>query len=97
MSSNANSGWHICADGYERWALVVGLVEGRHQGADSRTAISGRRRDMGQRGQTIRKANPLIGLDAHTRKVILEERDAARGDSSPQGQVPQLSLELPYR
>ena len=25
----------------------------------------------------IRKANPLIGLDAHTRKVILEERDAA--------------------
>ena len=30
---------------------------------------------------TIRKANPLIGLDAHTRKVILEERDAARGDS----------------
>ena len=30
---------------------------------------------------TIQKANPLIGLDAHTRKVILEERDAARGDS----------------
>ena len=30
---------------------------------------------------TIRKANPLIGLDAHTRKVILEERDAARLDS----------------
>ena len=30
---------------------------------------------------TIRKANPLIGLDAHTRKVILEERDEARGDS----------------
>ena len=30
---------------------------------------------------TIRKANPLIGLDAHTRKVILEERTAARGDS----------------
>ena len=30
---------------------------------------------------TIRKANPLIGLDAHTRKVILEERDLARGDS----------------
>ncbi len=29
---------------------------------------------------TIRKANPLIGLDSHTRKVILEERDAARGD-----------------
>ena len=33
------------------------------------------------RWPTIRKANPLIGLDAHTRKVILEERDAARGDS----------------
>ena len=30
---------------------------------------------------TIRRANPLINLDAHTRKVILEERDAARGDS----------------
>ena len=30
---------------------------------------------------TIRKANPLIGLDAHTRRVILEERDLARGDS----------------
>ena len=30
---------------------------------------------------TIRKANPLIGLDAHTRKVILEERDEARGDT----------------
>ena len=50
QSAKANSGWHICADGYERWALVVGLVEGRHQGADSRTAISGRRRDMGQCG-----------------------------------------------
>ena len=33
------------------------------------------------RWATIRKANPLIGLDAHTRKVILEERDLARGDS----------------
>ena len=30
---------------------------------------------------TIRKANPLIGLDAHTRKVILEERNEARNDS----------------
>ena len=29
----------------------------------------------------IRKANPLIGLDSHTRQVILEERDLARGDS----------------
>ena len=30
---------------------------------------------------TIRKANPLIDLDPHTRKVILEERDgAARSD-----------------
>ena len=33
------------------------------------------------RWPTIRKANPLIGLDPHTRKVILEERDAARLDS----------------
>ena len=32
------------------------------------------------RWPTIRKANPLIGLDAHTRKVILEERDSARSD-----------------
>ena len=30
---------------------------------------------------TIRKANPLINLDAHTRKVVLEERDKARHDS----------------
>ena len=37
--------------------------------------------DTWDKWATIRKANPLIGLDAHTRKVILEERDAARGDS----------------
>ena len=37
--------------------------------------------DTWDKRATIRKANPLIGLDAHTRKVILEERDAARGDS----------------
>lgn len=30
---------------------------------------------------TIRRANPLIGVDAHTRRVILEERDEARLDS----------------
>ena len=30
---------------------------------------------------TIQKANPLVNVDAHTRKVILEERDLARTDS----------------
>ena len=30
---------------------------------------------------TIRKANPLIYLDPHTRRVVLDERNAARTDS----------------
>ena len=30
---------------------------------------------------TIRKANPLIHLDAHARKVVLDERNAARKDT----------------
>ena len=44
---------------------------------------------------TIRKANPLIGLDAHTRKVILEERDAARGDSRLKARFLSYRLNVP--
>ena len=62
--------------GHWWWDLVADGTKGRthvqlFQGAA----------DTWDKWSTIRKANPLIGLDAHTRKVILEERDAARGDS----------------
>ena len=44
---------------------------------------------------TIRKANPLIGLDSHTRQVILEERDAARGDSRLKARFLSYRLNVP--
>ena len=44
---------------------------------------------------TIRKANPLIGLDSHTRKVILEERDLARGDSRLKARFLSYRLNVP--
>ena len=46
---------------------------------------------------TIRKANPLIGLDAHARKVILEERDAARVDSRLKARFCSYRLNIPSR
>ena len=47
--------------------------------------------------QTIRKANPLIGLDPHTRKVVLEERDAARRDSRLKARFLSYRLNIPSR
>ena len=54
-----------------------------HDGTKGRTYVQLFQGDVETWDQwpTIRKANPLIGLDAHTRKVILEERDEARGDT----------------
>ena len=46
---------------------------------------------------TIRKANPLIMEDAHTRKVILEERDEARGDSRLKARFLSYRLNLPSK
>ena len=44
---------------------------------------------------TIRRANPLIGLDAHTRKVVLEERDEARNDSRLKARFLSYRLNIP--
>ena len=46
---------------------------------------------------TIRKANPLINLDAHTRKVVLEERDEARTDSRLKARFASYRLNVPQR
>ena len=58
--------WDLIADG-TKGRTYVKLFQGELESWD--------------KWSTIRKANPLIGLDAHTRKVILDERDAARLDS----------------
>ena len=46
---------------------------------------------------TIRKANPLINIDPHTRKVVLEERDNARTDSRLKARFLSYRLNLPTR
>ena len=46
---------------------------------------------------TIRKANPLIGLDPHTRKVILEERDSAWSDPRLKARFCSYRLNIPSR
>ena len=62
--------------GHWWWDLVADGTKGRVHVQHFRGEL-----ETWDKWATIRKANPLIGLDAHTRKVILEERDAARGDS----------------
>ena len=62
--------------GHWWWDLVAGGTNGR-----THVQLFQGDAETWDKWSTIRKANPLIGLDAHTRKVILEERDAARGDS----------------
>ncbi len=44
---------------------------------------------------TIRRANPLIGIDAHSRKVILEERTEARNDSRLKARFCSYRLNIP--
>ena len=46
---------------------------------------------------TIRKANPLVMVDAHSRRVILEERDAAKTDSRLKARFLSYRLNLPTR
>ena len=46
---------------------------------------------------TIKKANPLVNVDAHTRKVILEERDLARTDTRLKARFLSYRLNLPTR
>ena len=62
--------------GHWWWDLVAGGTKGR-----THVQLFQGDGETWDKWPTIRKANPLINLDAHTRKVILEERDAARGDS----------------
>ena len=45
--------------------------------------------------QTIRKANPLVALDAFSRKKLLEERDDARGDTRLKARFMSYRLNLP--
>ena len=51
--------------------------------------------DTWDKWATIRKANPLIFLDAHTRKVVLEERDAARNDTRLKARFLSYRLNIP--
>ena len=46
---------------------------------------------------TIRKANPLIDVDAFTRRKVLEERDAARRDTRLKARFLSYRLNLPTR
>ena len=64
------------AAGHWWWDLIADGTKGR-----THVQVYQGDADTWDKWPTIRKANPLIGLDAHTRKVILDERDAARGDS----------------
>ena len=61
--------------GHWWWDLVADGTNGR-----THVQVFQGDADTWDKWATIRKANPLIGLDAHTRKVILEERDKARAD-----------------
>ena len=61
--------------GHWWWDLIADGTKGRVP----RTSLYQGEVETWDKWGTIRKANPLIGLDAHTRKVILEERDDARG------------------
>ena len=44
---------------------------------------------------TIRRANPLVSVDAHTRRVILAERDAARKDTRLKARFLTYRLNVP--
>ena len=76
--------------GHWWWDLI-------HDGSKDRTHVQLFQGDAEtwDKWPTIRKANPLIGLDAHTRKVILEERDAARGDSRLKARFLSYRLNVP--
>ena len=70
-----------------------------HDGTQGRTHVQHFKGELEtwDQWQTIRKANPLIGVDAHTRKVILEERDAARVDGRLKARFLSYRLNLPSR
>ena len=77
--------------GHWWWDLVADGTKGRVHVQHFRDEL-----ETWDRWATIRKANPLIGLDAHTRKVILEERDAARGDSRLKARFCTYPLNRPH-
>ena len=77
--------------GHWWWDLVADGTKGRVHVQHFRGEL-----ETCDRWPTIRKANPLIGLDAHTRKVILEERDAARGDSRLKARFCTYRLNRPH-
>ena len=68
-----------------------------HAGTTGSTYVSFYQGDLDtwDKWATIRKANPLIGLDAHTRKVVLEERDNARKDSRLRARFLTYRLNIP--
>ena len=67
MATGPNHWWWDLIAGGTKGRTHVQLYQGDAEGWD--------------KWPNIRKANPLAGLDAHTRRVILEERDEARTDS----------------
>ena len=78
--------------GHWWWDLVAGGTKGR-----THVQLFQGDGETWDKWPTIRKANPLINLDAHTRKVILEERDAARGDSRLKARFWTYRLNRPSR
>ena len=78
-----NSGhwwWDLVHDGSKRSTYVMAL-QGNAETWDS--------------WSTIRKANPLVAIDAGFRKKLLEERDAARLDSRLRARFLSYRLNLP--
>ena len=83
LATNAGHWWFdLVADG------TKGRVHVQHFAGTSETW---------DKWPTIRKANPLIDLDPHTRKVILEERDAARSDPRLKARFLSYRLNIPSR
>ena len=70
-----------------------------HDGTKGRTHVQNFQGEMEtwNKWATIRRANPLINLDAHTRRVVLEERDAAMLDTRLKARFCSYRLNLPSR
>ena len=81
MATRAGHWWYDLVTGGTRGRTFVQYYKGALESWDN--------------WHTIRKANPLVMLDAHTRKVILEERDEARADTRLKARFLSYRLNIP--
>ena len=70
------------------------LVDGGSHGTTHVTKLEGDR-ETWDRWPTIQKANPLVGIAPEFRRKLLEERDAARGDTRLKARFLSFRLNLP--